>query len=47
MYVRLHGDEEIYVSGYTEQAVASWAGKLVRWRDQGLDVSDAGDRPHE
>lgn len=37
-YVRLHGDTELYTSQYGEHALRSWAGKLVRWRDQGLDV---------
>ena len=32
MYVRLHGEEELYVSGYTEKALAAWAKKITRWR---------------
>ncbi len=32
VYVRLHGDEELYASGYTEAALDSWADKIARWR---------------
>ncbi len=38
MYVRLHGAEELYVSGYTEEALDSWAGKVRQWSDNGLDT---------
>jgi len=38
MYVRLHGAEELYVSGYTPAALDSWAAKARGWRDAGLDV---------
>jgi len=31
-YVRLHGDEELYVSGYSETALDRWAGLLHGWR---------------
>jgi uncharacterized protein YecE (DUF72 family) len=31
-YVRLHGDEELYVSGYTDPALAAWAKKIELWR---------------
>lgn len=31
MYVRLHGDEELYKSGYTPTALAAWAAKIRRW----------------
>jgi uncharacterized protein YecE (DUF72 family) len=37
-YVRLHGDAELYVSGYSEQALDTWAGRVGEWRDQGRDV---------
>ena len=37
MYVRLHGADELYVSGYTDQALDSWAEKVRRWVEQGLD----------
>lgn len=31
VYVRLHGDEELYVSGYTEDALNSWARRIKVW----------------
>ncbi len=34
-YVRLHGDEELYVSGYSDQALRTWAGKIRAWHDGG------------
>jgi len=38
VYVRLHGAEELYVSGYTPEALDRWAERARRWRDAGLDV---------
>jgi uncharacterized protein YecE (DUF72 family) len=38
VYVRLHGDTELYTSGYTEQSLDTWAGKVDRWRAAGHDV---------
>jgi uncharacterized protein YecE (DUF72 family) len=38
VYVRLHGDVELYVSGYSEEALDSWAQRVAGWRDRGLDV---------
>ncbi len=38
MYVRLHGAEALYVSGYTDAALDSWAASISDWRDRGLDV---------
>jgi uncharacterized protein YecE (DUF72 family) len=35
MYVRLHGDEELYTSGYTDEALDAWAKKVRRWRKEG------------
>jgi uncharacterized protein YecE (DUF72 family) len=32
VYVRLHGDEELYVSGYTDEALDAWSKKIRRWR---------------
>lgn len=37
-YVRLHGDQELYTSGYSEAALDHWAEKVRRWDAQGLDV---------
>ena len=31
VYVRLHGDEELYVSGYTPAALDCWARKIRSW----------------
>jgi uncharacterized protein YecE (DUF72 family) len=31
VYVRLHGDEELYVSGYGEQALDEWAARIRDW----------------
>jgi uncharacterized protein YecE (DUF72 family) len=31
MYVRLHGDRELYASGYTEAALDRWAGRIRAW----------------
>ena len=35
VYVRLHGDAELYVSGYTAAALAGWARKIRVWRRGG------------
>jgi uncharacterized protein YecE (DUF72 family) len=32
IYVRLHGDEELYVSGYTDAALDWWASRIEAWR---------------
>jgi uncharacterized protein YecE (DUF72 family) len=31
VYVRLHGDTELYVSGYTDAALARWAARVRAW----------------
>lgn len=31
IYVRLHGDSELYVSGYTPEALAEWRRKIRAW----------------
>jgi uncharacterized protein YecE (DUF72 family) len=36
VYVRLHGDKEIYVSGYGKHALDAWASRIASWR--GRDV---------
>ncbi|HEU0213145.1 MAG TPA: DUF72 domain-containing protein [Jiangellaceae bacterium] len=38
VYVRLHGAEELYVSGYTDAALDEWAGRCRSWLADGLDV---------
>lgn len=38
MYVRLHGHEATYASGYSETQLREWAGKIRRWRRERRDV---------
>ncbi|TNC16825.1 DUF72 domain-containing protein [Georgenia sp. 311] len=38
VYVRLHGAAELYVSGYDDAALRSWAAKVRRWHAAGHDV---------
>ncbi len=38
VYVRLHGDSELYTSGYTADALDSWASRIRDWA--------GGDSPH-
>ena len=38
MYVRLHGHEELYASGYSEEALDGWATKVRGWLERGQDV---------
>ena len=40
VYARLHGDEEIYVSGYKDPALDWWAARLKVWRE-GSEPPDA------
>lgn len=40
MYLRLHGDKQLYASGYTEAALARWAARLKAWRG-GTEPDDA------
>jgi uncharacterized protein YecE (DUF72 family) len=53
VYVRLHGDAELYTSGYSPDALDRWAEKCRAWADAGLDVhvyfdNDAkGFAPHD
>ena len=35
VYIRLHGDEELYTSGYTDDALDRWARKVRKWRKNG------------
>ena len=32
VYLRLHGDEELYASGYTDEALDTWARRIKTWR---------------
>ncbi|HEX2807465.1 MAG TPA: DUF72 domain-containing protein [Kineosporiaceae bacterium] len=38
VYVRLHGDTELYVSGYSEDALDVWADRARSWMQAGSDV---------
>lgn len=40
VYCRLHGSEELYVSGYSDAALDVWAGRVVAW-SRGQDALDA------
>ena len=40
MYLRLHGDAELYVSGYSDAALDGWARRLRAWR-RGAQPRDA------
>ena len=38
MYVRMHGDKELYASGYTSEVLARWSERIGTWVGDGLDV---------
>jgi len=38
VYVRLHGDVKIYTSGYSDDALDSWARRIRQWERDGRDV---------
>lgn len=40
VYCRLHGSEELYVSGYDDEALAVWAGRVRAWA-AGREPADA------
>lgn len=40
LYLRMHGDKEIYVSGYGSDALASWAERIRTW-ERGGEPPDA------
>lgn len=47
MYLRLHGSEELYASGYDDEALDAWAERVVAWA-KGTEPADAErviDRP--
>ena len=37
-YARLHGDAELYVSGYSDEALDRWAERVRAWAEGGRDV---------
>jgi uncharacterized protein YecE (DUF72 family) len=38
VYARLHGDQELYASGYTDAALDRWADQLAGWTADGRDA---------
>jgi len=40
VYIRLHGSRRLYVSGYTQREIATWAGRIEAWR-RGSEPDDA------
>jgi uncharacterized protein YecE (DUF72 family) len=52
-YVRLHGDTELYASGYTDKALDDWAERLRTWTEDGrnafvyFDNDMKGYAPHD
>ena len=40
MYLRLHGDKELYASGYTDAALERWSERIRAW-EQGREPRDA------
>jgi uncharacterized protein YecE (DUF72 family) len=38
MYVRLHGHEQLYASGYSDRELDEWAAKIKSWVERGCDV---------
>ena len=40
VYLRLHGAEELYASGYTDSALDNWAARIVAW-SRGAQPEDA------
>ena len=37
VYARLHGDKELYASGYTDESLDRWAEQLRGWTKDGRD----------
>jgi uncharacterized protein YecE (DUF72 family) len=52
VYVRLHGDVELYASGYSSEALDTWAERCRRWAEDGdvyvyFDNDVKGHAPHD
>jgi len=47
MYIRLHGDTELYASGYSDSALDWWAQRIRAWRNGGqpADAKVVSDQP--
>ena len=46
VYVRLHGSEQLYASGYSEEALAVWARRVVEWARGGTPDAEDGEEPN-
>jgi uncharacterized protein YecE (DUF72 family) len=42
VYVRLHGSEQLYASGYESEALDVWAGRVMAWAAGGTPAEDLG-----
>lgn len=40
IYMRLHGDKELYRSGYSDRALSRWARRIRAWHDEGATPRD-------
>ncbi len=40
VYVRLHGSEQLYASGYSDEALDVWARRVVEWAEGGTPEPD-------
>jgi len=38
VYIRMHGGKILYGSNYSEKELQSWAERIKKWQNQGLDV---------
>ena len=38
VYIRLHGTEELYASGYDEKALDEWANRIKNWKKRAPDI---------
>jgi uncharacterized protein YecE (DUF72 family) len=47
VYIRLHGDKELYASGYSDEALERWARRIRTWSEGGQvdDARLASDKP--
>jgi uncharacterized protein YecE (DUF72 family) len=41
VYCRLHGSEELYASGYSDDALDEWAERIATWARGGESANDA------